>query len=211
MHSIIDDLNWRYATKKFDPSKKIEEGTVNIILEALRLAPSSYGLQPTKILVIENPELRSKLVDAAYGQKQVEEASHLLVLTSYRELSVELIHSFISEVAVTRNQERESLSGFETMLLNYANTRDSDFLSEWMKRQNYIVLGHLMQICAQLRIDATPMEGFDHAQFDQLLSLESKNLKTDLVIPIGYRHDMDPQLQRKKVRRKFHDVVEFIK
>ena len=210
MHSIIDDLNWRYATKKFDPSKKIEEGTVNIILEALRLAPSSYGLQPTKILVIKNPELRSQLVEAAYGQKQVEEASHLLVLASYHELSPELIHSFIEEVATTRNQSRESLTGFETMLLNYANAKDTNFLSDWMKRQNYIVLGHLMQICAQLRIDATPMEGVNYGKFDELLELGSKNLKTDLVIPIGYRHEEDAYLQRKKVRRKFHDVVEFI-
>lgn len=210
MQSILEDLKWRYATKKFDPEKKISESELNTILEAIRLAPSSYGLQPTKVMVIKDPEIREKLFDASYGQRQVVDASHLIVLTSFRELHPVIIHSYLDVVAETRQQNREDLKGFENMLINFSQAKDRNHLSEWMKKQNYIVLGHLLQICAQLRIDTTPMEGFNADRYDQILDLEERNLKTDLVIPIGYRDHSDQYLQRKKVRRPFNDIVEFL-
>lgn len=206
----IDDLNWRYATKRFDPTKIIDETTLNTLLEVIRMAPSSYGLQPTKVLVVKNPEIRTQLVSAAYGQQQVADASHLLVLCSHTNLSEALIHSFIAKVAEVREQDLQSLAGFEKMLLNFAEKNSPEMLSVWMKKQNYIVLGHLLQVCAQMRIDSTPMEGFNAKEFDRILNLEERGLKTDLVVPIGNRHPEDPYLHKKKVRRTLKDIVEII-
>lgn len=208
MQQILNDLNWRYATKKFNPKAKLKESDVELILESLRLAPSSMGLQPTKVLLIKDQDLREQLVHAAHGQRQVAEASHLLVLVSHTAISDDLVNDFLNTVASERNVSRDSLLGFETMIRNFAKSRTDEEISAWTKNQNYIVLGHLMQICAQLRIDSTPMEGFSAAQFDEILGLKERGLKTDLVIPIGYRDEEDPYLQRKKVRRPFDEVVE---
>ena len=208
MQQILDDLNWRYATKKFNPEAKLKESDVELILESLRLTPSSMGLQPTKILVIKDQTLREQLVTAANGQRQVMEASHLLVLVSHTTISDDLVNDFLDTVASERKLSRDSLIGFETMIRNFARSRSPEEISAWMKNQNYIVLGHLMQICAQLRIDSTPMEGFSADQFDEILGLKERGLKTDLVVPIGYRDESDPYLQRKKVRRAFSEVVE---
>ena len=136
------------------------------------------------------------------------EASHLLVLVSHTTISDDLVNDFLDTVASERKLSRDSLIGFETMIRNFARSRSPEEISAWMKNQNYIVLGHLMQICAQLRIDSTPMEGFSADQFDEILGLKERGLKTDLVVPIGYRDESDPYLQRKKVRRAFSEVVE---
>jgi nitroreductase len=210
METAIDDLEWRYATKKFDPTRKLDIKTLETLLEVVRLSPSSYGLQPTKVLVVNQPELRNQLVQAAFGQKQVAEASHLLVLCSPQHLDESLIQSYVERIAAVREQSVESLSGFQNMLINFSNSKTQGELSEWMKKQNYIILGHLMQVCAQLRIDATPMEGFNAAEFDRILGLTERGLKTDLVLPVGYRHLEDPYLSRKKVRRERAQIVEII-
>lgn len=208
MSKIIEDLNWRYATKKFDPTKKISDHDIDLLKEVINLAPTSYGLQPFKVLIIEDPKLREQLVPASYGQEQVKDASHLFILCAYKELEEGLIHSYISNIAETREIEEEKLDGFRNMMISKALKMDPEAQAIWMAKQTYIALGQLMVAAANLRIDTTPMEGFDQKAVDKVLNLSEKNLVPNLIIPLGYRHDEDHHQHNKKVRRK--DLFETI-
>jgi nitroreductase len=210
MHALLEDLNWRYATKKYDTSKKIDQEHLDILLEAIRLSPSSYGLQPLKVVLVESKEIREKLKSHSWNQSQITDASHLMVLCSYKEMSNELIDQNAQNTEITRSLEKGQLQGFANFVKVKVNEKTVSEQAEWNARQAYIALGILMQSCAQLRIDATPMEGFEADKYNEILGLNDKNLNATLVCAIGYRSEEDSNQHLKKVRNPMNDFLEVI-
>lgn len=206
MNKIIEDLNWRYACKEFDSNKKISDEDLDTILESLRLTPSSFGLQPWKFVIVENTELRTQLVDASWNQKQVSEASHLIVLCAPTLLDEDFVTDYIADTAKTRGQSIDELEGFKKMLMMIPN-KDAAGQMTWSKNQIYIALGNLMTTCASLRIDTCPMEGFQPAKYNEILGLDKLDLTAVLVCPIGYRSESDKYASLKKVRYSKEDLV----
>ena len=211
MHEkILEDLKWRYATKKFDPSKKITDKDLEVLLEVLRLTPSSYGLQPLKFLVIDNPGIREELFQFSFGQRQITDASHLIVFCSYTAISPEYIDKHIANTALIRQQDRQRLERYSTFMKETFNKMSDSELERWAENQAYIALGQFLHACALLRIDAIPMEGFDPNGYKVVLDLEKQFLKATLVCPIGYRSEEDTYQQLNKVRKAPEDLFEFI-
>ena len=206
---VINALNWRYAAKKFDTKKKVSKEDLNEIMEAVRLSPSSYGLQPWKFVVVTDPKLREKLKEASYGQPKVTDASHFIVLCARTDVDERLVGEFISSVAATRGVSRESLKDFEAMLLGFSKKLSREEAVAWAKKQVYIALGVLLEACALKRIDAGPMEGFDPVKFDEILGLKEKNLTSAVACAIGYRDKSDEYIKLKKVRFSKEDVFIF--
>ena len=206
MSDIVDSLRWRYACKKFDADKKITEENINHLLEALRLTPSSYGLQPWKFILVENQELREQLVPASWNQKQVSEASHLIVFAAPKTIDADHIDEYVESIAKTRNQNVEDLAGLRKMMLNIAFW-EPEAQYQWAKNQSYIALGTLMTVCADMRIDACPMEGFKPAEYDKILGLDKMNLTSLVVCPVGYRSEDDKYHKLAKVRHPIDDLV----
>ena len=162
MHKIIEDLNWRYAVKKYDASKKLNDEQLSIIKESLRLVPTTYGLQPLKYLIIEDPIIRGKLKLASYGQSQVTEASHLIVLCSFLDIQDEYVDSYMENIIQIRDADSDSTAKFGAYIKQTVSKLSLKEKEEWNSKQAYIALGQLMHTCASLRIDATPMEGLIH-------------------------------------------------
>lgn len=209
-HTIIDDLNWRYATKKYNPAKIISDKDLEVVLESLRLVPSSYGMQPLSYLLINDKNLREQLKPLAYNQSQITDASHLIVLCSFRKITPTVIKNHLELMSEVRNEPFSNYEKFgENIQKTFANLSETA-TSEWTIRQAYIALGQIMHTCANLRIDATPMEGFDKTAFDKLLDLETQNLQSVLVCPIGYRADDDFLQQLKKVRKPINEVIKVL-
>jgi nitroreductase len=199
--SIIDKLKWRYATKKFDTNKKLSAEQLDLLLDAIQLAPSSYGLQHYKVLVIENPEVRAKLREAAYGQPQITDASQLIVFAAEANMNEEYVKNFVDLIADTRNAPRESLGGLEGMLVGAINGRTPEQRVLWAQKQAYIALGVLVAAAADQSIDAGPMEGFDPAKFDEILGLKEKGLTATVIAAVGFRSEEDAFSKLVKVRR----------
>jgi nitroreductase len=210
MSEVINALNWRYAVKQFNPEKKVSKEDLDTILAAVRLAPSAYGLQPLKILVVENPELRAELRSFSYNQPQVTDASHLLVLCTFNEINEEIIKGMIEFTAEARGKEVVELSRYHEFLKGAILPMDTEEMKKWNDHQVYIALGHLLQTCAHLRIDSTPMEGFDPVKYDEILGLTEKGLKAVLVCPLGYRSEEDGYQHLKKVRKPLDKYVLYI-
>jgi nitroreductase len=198
---LIEALEWRYACKKFDADKRISDTDLETILDSIQLTPSSYGLQPIKVLLIETKELREQIKPIAWNQAQVVDASHLLVFCHYTALSESYVDQHVSLMANTRNLPIEKLQGFGTHVKSSIATMDADHVNQWTGKQTYIALGQVLLSCALLKIDATPMEGFDRKALDELLDLSKDGLSTSLLCPIGYRHAEDPYISLKKVRK----------
>ncbi len=204
---LLEALNWRYATKNFDTSKKVSEEDLNELLEAARLAPNSFGLDAWAFVVVENPEIRAKLSDAAWGQPQVTGASHLVVFCRQKELSAQDGEALVERIATTREMEVSALDGLKQMVTGVIGSRDEAAKAEWMAKQVYIALGMFLTACALKQIDAAPMEGFDPAQFDEILGLEAKGLKSVVICGVGYRSAEDKYGTAKKVRKSANEVI----
>jgi nitroreductase/dihydropteridine reductase len=209
MSIIIEDLNWRYAVDQFDPKQKVSDDDLNTILEAFRLAPSSYGLQPLKLLVIENHSLRSELLAVSYNQRQVVDCSHLLVICAYEQITETIIDKLMLLTSAAQNKSMESMEGYAAFLKRTILAMEPEDMKQWNSRQAYIALGHILHTCAQLRIDSTPMEGFQKEAYDELLGLKGQNLHSVVACPIGYRSEHDTQQHQPKVRKPLNDVVEY--
>ncbi|MDC8004812.1 NAD(P)H-dependent oxidoreductase [Aureisphaera galaxeae] len=204
---IIEKLKWRYACKKFNPSKKLTEGQIQILKDAFNLTATSYGLQPLKMLVISNPEIKEQLVPLSMDQPQVKDASHVLVLCRENGISPDYIKSHFNRVEDIRNTPREILDPFQEYLLDSFAGKEAEEVSLWMSKQAYLALGNLLTVCALEGIDACPMEGFEPAKYDTLLGLKEMGLTSVLVLPVGYRADDDLFSELKKVRRGVAEVV----
>lgn len=205
-----EDLNWRYATKKFDANKKISQEDLNNLLESIQLTASSYGLQPYEVIVVKDPEVRKKLKAAAWDQTQVTEASHLIVLANFKSVSEQYVNTYLDNIAETRNMSREDLKGMEDMIKNTTLQLDPKVQEAWAAKQAYIVLGNLLSAAASYKIDACPMEGFDAEKFDEILGLKDRNLTSAVIAPIGYRSEDDEYQHLAKVRKASKDLIEFI-
>ncbi len=207
-HLIIEDLSWRYATKKYNPELKISDENIEIIKESLRLVPTSYGLFPLKYIFIESKEIREKLRSNAWGQSQITDASHLLVICSFIQLDHSYIDEHIALTAKIRNIDPSSIQGYGNFVKTKIDEMSAEKHSDWNAKQPYIALGQLMHTCASLRIDATPMEGFEPAAFDEILGLTKDNLKSVLVCAMGYRSEEDNNQHLAKVRKNIEDIFE---
>ena len=208
MSKVIEDLKWRYATKQFDASRKISSEDFAIIKESLQLVPSSYGLQPLKYIIVESKELRKKLVPASYGQKQVQEASHLIVICSSQKMDEKQIDEYLENVVKTRNVDIATTEGYGNFMKQTISKMSEHEIKSWNDKQAYIALGQLLHTCANLRIDATPMEGFDANQYAEILGINTEEYKVTLVCPIGYRHNDDEAQHVQKVRKSLDDLFE---
>jgi len=204
---IIENLQWRYATKKFDKSKMVPDNKMDIIKQAFNLTPTSYGLQPIKMMVIKDKALQKDLIPHSYGQKQVAQASHVLVFCINTNIDEAFIKNYFKLVKETRNTPTSILKPFEDDLIKSFNKKDSIQLEEWATKQAYLAMGNLLTVCAIESIDACPMEGFMPQAYDELLELEKKHLKSVLVMPIGYRAKDDAFAKFKKVRKTMEDSV----
>ena len=203
---IIDSLNWRYATKKFDVTKKLTSEQLDVLLEALNLTPTSVGLQLQNVVVVENKELREQLLPVSMGQKQVVDASHLLVLCSETTLSEDRIDQYLERNAQVRDVTIESLDKFKNMVMFWVD-KVGDHAQEWIDKQVYIALGNLLTAAAIMKVDACPMEGFEADKYIEILGLREKGLKPVIVVPIGFRSEEDFMLNLKKVRKELSDFV----
>lgn len=198
---ISHALNWRYAVKKFDAQKKIGAADWKILKDSLRLSPSSYGLQPWKFIVVENPQLRQKLREVSWNQSQVTDCSHYVVLTYREKVDPEFIRKNMEKIANVRGVSVESLAGFEKAIIgDIVKGPRSLTIESWAQRQVYIAMGFLLETAALLNIDSTPMEGLDASAYDKLLDIEGSGWKTVAAVALGYRHSEDPFIQNKKVR-----------
>ena len=210
MNKIIEDLNWRYATKKYDTTKKISAEDFNIIKESLRLSPSSFGLQPLRYFVVENKELREELKVHSFNQSQITDASHMIVFCSFIDIKENHIDQYIENIAKTRSQEIEKIVGFGDYMKKEIFPMDKSLLANWNSKQAYIALGQVLHTCANLRIDATPMEGFKAEKYDEVLGLKEQNLKSIIVCAFGYRSIDDTNSSLKKVRKSHNDLFHTI-
>jgi nitroreductase/dihydropteridine reductase len=198
---LLNALEWRYASKKMN-GKRVPEDKVEKILEAIRLAPSSIGLQPYSVMVITDPELKKKILPIANNQQQIVDSSHLLVFAAWDEITTERVEDFISLNAKTRKVSMESLDGLRSKLLNISKrSREENF--EWAARQTYIAFATGIAAAAEERVDATPMEGFNNVALDELLNLKDKGLRSLTLLPLGYREkEKDWLVNLPKVRRE---------
>lgn len=199
--SLIEDLNWRYATKRMN-GQKVPQEKIDYILEATRLAATSYGLQPFTILVVESEELRKKIQPVAYNQPQILEASHLLIFAAWDDVTEAHITTYINDVAATRGVPAEALQGFHNTMIGTVQRLTQEQRFNWATKQAYIAFGTALAAAAEQKVDATPMEGFDPLGLDTLLDLKSKGLRSVTIMPLGYRDEANDQLAyAKKVRR----------
>ncbi|MFV3410091.1 NAD(P)H-dependent oxidoreductase [Bdellovibrio bacteriovorus] len=209
--TIQDALEWRYATKKFDATKKISDVDWTTLRNSLTLAPSSYGVQPWKFLVIENPEVRNQLKPVSWNQTQVTDASHYVVFLYKEKMDADFVQKFINRVAEVRSAPLEALDGYKNMLVENLVKAPEEKIRVWSQRQAYIAMGFLLQTAALLKIDATPMEGFDPAAYDKILGLEGTGWKSVATVALGYRHQEDALQNQKKVRFAEDDLIQYIK
>lgn len=206
MNTFLDHQNWRYATKKFDTSKKISIEDLNVLKEAIRLSSSSYGVQPYKIIIVENSEIRSKLLGASYGQKQVVDASHLIVFANELNFGEEGINNFSKNMSETRGITIDSMQGYVDYMKSSIIGLPEETRNTWTAKQTYLALGNLLNAAAELKIDVTPMEGFIPAQVNEILGLNELGLNAALMAPIGYRSEEDNTQHFKKVRKSNEDL-----
>ncbi|MBT8320617.1 MAG: NAD(P)H-dependent oxidoreductase [Eudoraea sp.] len=207
---LIDNLQWRYATKKFDATKKVSQENLEKIKEAIRLSASSYGLQSYKVLVIEDPEIRKTLREASWGQPQITDASHLFVFCSNAEVQDADIDAYLELKADTQGIDIKALQGYGDFMKSKLVTLSKQDQKNWTAKQAYIALGNLMAACAELRIDSCPMEGFDPVQYDEILGLKEKGLSSAVVATVGYRSEEDQTQDLPKVRKKSELIFETV-
>jgi nitroreductase len=207
--SLIENLNWRYATKKMN-GQTVPQDKVDTILEAIRLAATSYGLQPFKVIVVTDKEVRGLIHEKACPQPQIVEGSHVLVFAPYAQVGAQHVENYIDRIARERKADKESLQPFKEAIMGTVNGRTQEQLHQWAARQAYIALGHGLVAAATERVDATPMEGFNPAALDEVLGLADHNLKSVAILTLGYRDaEKDYLSNAQKVRKPAEEL--FIK
>ncbi len=210
MSHILDALQWRYATKKFDANRNLTEDKIAVLKNAFNLTASSFGLQPVKLVVIHNQKLQDELVSLSMNQQQVADASHLLVFCVEKNIDASYIESYFKNVKEIRNTPDEILQPYREYLNSHFAKESPEAIESWAAKQAYLAMGNLLTICALENIDACPMEGFQAAGYDALLNLSARGLSSVLVMPVGYRAQDDMFADFKKVRKPLEEtVIEF--
>lgn len=208
--SVLNALQWRYATKQFDATRKIDAEQWNAIEESLILTPSSFGLQPWKFLVVADPAIRSELRAASWNQPQVTDASHLVVLTTRTDLTQSDIDAWINRMAEVQGCPTENFAPLAGMISGFSSSMSTDTRRAWNSRQVYIALGQLMTTAAMLGIDTCPLEGIDPAAYDRALGLENSGYATVVACALGYRDPADKYASTPKARFDRSRVIEHI-
>jgi nitroreductase len=205
--TLVDHLNWRYATKKMDPSKVVPTEKIDAIIEAVRLAPTSSGTQPFELILVTNPELRSEIAKAAYGQAQITEGSHLLVFAAWDNYTAERIDEVVRLNTAARGNLPMLRAYYDNLKASYLH-RDPQINHAHAARQAYIALGVALVAAAEQEVDSTPMEGFNPAAVDALLGLNERGLRSVVLLPLGYRDTAgDWLLPMRKVRKPRDAIV----
>lgn len=205
----IESLQWRYATKKFDSEKNLDPNQLELLAQAFNLTATSYGLQPCRLIVVQDQELKEKMLPHSYGQMQVKDASAVLVICTTA-VDEQYVKDYFSIVKKVRNTPDEVIQPFQDFLTSSFSKMDSAEIELWAKNQAYLILGNLLTVCAQQQIDSCPMEGFVPEKIDELLDLKAKGLKSTLLLPVGYRATDDMMSQLKKVRRPQQEMVFYL-
>lgn len=205
--TLIEKLNWRYATKKMDPSKAVPQEKVAQIIEAIRMAPTSSGTQPFEVFVVTNPEKRAEIQKVAWNQAQITDGSHVLVFAAWDNYSADRIDAVTAQMTEERGEIPMLNEYYENLKSTYL-PRDEQVNHDHAARQAYIALGFALAAAAELEVDSTPMEGFDPAKVDEILSLKERGLRSVVLLPLGYRQaGEDWLLPMKKVRKPRESFV----
>ena len=203
---LIENLKWRYATKKYDASKKINDEDLEVLQEAIQLTATSYGLQLFNVINVEDADTRAALLPASWGQTQIVDASHLFVFAVPTQVTREMIESYAKIMAETRGIPVDALTG----MVDFMSSKVLEFTPEqqqvWLAKQTYIALGNVMVAAGELKIDGTPMEGFDPQQYNEILGLNDLGLTSTVVMALGYRSEEDEAQHGKKVRRPISEL-----
>jgi len=207
MTDILNDLNWRYAVKKFDSERLISAPKIERLKKAFNLTATSYGLQPIRLVVLQNKQLQKELVTPSFGQLQVEQASHVLVICIENKIDSHYIADYFDLVKKIRGTSEEILNPFKKELMEDFSKKDRVQLQQWSKNQAYLAMGNLLTVCAVEKIDACPMEGFNPLAYDEILGLQEKRIASVLVLPIGYRAADDQFADFKKVRKPIAESI----
>ncbi len=210
MSNILENRTWRYATKKFDSTKKVSDEDLELLLEATRLSASSYGLQPYHIFVITDQETKEKLRPVSWGQSQITDASHIIVFANVTDFGEELMDGYLENVSSTRNIPTEGLQGYGDFMKSKLLELPLETKSIWASKQVYIAFSNMMQAAAELKIDTCPMEGFQAAAYNQILGLEEKDLNASVVLAVGYRSEEDETQHYAKVRKSKEELFTYI-
>jgi nitroreductase/dihydropteridine reductase len=205
--NITESLEWRYATKKFDPTKTLDESTVTELLQAANLTATSYGLQPFKLVLIKNQPLQEQLVTSSYGQRQVADASHVIVVAARTDIDADYISQYVDFIESERGLDSGAMEDYKNIMTGAITGMSGDLMAQWTAKQTYIVMGTLLAACGAMKIDACPMEGFVSSEYNKILGLANYNLNAVLVLPIGHRAADDPNQKNKKVRRPLEEMV----
>lgn len=208
MSDVISNLAWRYATKKYNPAKVVAQDKVDLILEAIRLSATSSGLQPYEVLVVTNNALREQIKPHAWNQSQITDSSHLLVFAAWDNYTAERINQMFDLTNDIRGFKNEGWENYRAMLLSTYPQRDAETNFQHAARQAYIGLGSALIAAAELKVDSTPIEGFEPAKVDEILGLKQKGLRSVLLLPLGYRADEgDWLVNLTKVRRSREQFI----
>ncbi|MEM6316127.1 MAG: NAD(P)H-dependent oxidoreductase [Bacteroidota bacterium] len=207
---LIEALKWRYATKKFDSTKKIDSVDLAILMEAIQLAATSYGLQVFKVLNVEDATVREKLRTASWNQSQVVDASHLFVFCAYKTVQEDNIDDYINRKSTVQSIPMKNLTGYGSFVKQKIAEKSPEEIINWNAKQAYIALGNLLAVCGELKIDACPMEGFEVDKYDEILGLADKNLTAAVVCSVGYRSADDFTQHSPKVRKDLADLFETV-
>jgi nitroreductase/dihydropteridine reductase len=205
--NVINSLEWRYATKKFDPSKKLSNHQIETLKKAFNLTATSFGLQPIKMIVIQNKELQEKFVEHSYFQRQVTDASHLLVLCIENDTTTEDINTYFDLEKKVRGVDESVIADFRKQLIDMYQNKTIEEKQQSAVYQIYIALGNLLTVCAVERIDSCPLEGFIPSKIDEILNLPALNLKSVLMLPVGFRADDDVMNGINKVRKPLNETI----
>ncbi|MCY4644537.1 MAG: nitroreductase family protein [Bacteriovoracales bacterium] len=207
MSELIDDLNWRYATKVFDSEQKVGEDHLHELCEALRLSASSFGLQCWRFVLVGQEELKRELRAHSFNQSQVEDCSHLFILCSPIHVGDEDVDRFLESHCAIRSEKREALEGYAKVIKGFIARMDQKERWNWMDKQIYLALGTLLTCCAVKRIDACPIEGFSPKEYDRILKLKEQGLRSVVVCAVGHRSREDKYGGLPKVRYPMDEVL----
>jgi len=207
MNNILDALEWRYAVKKFDDKASLTEQQILEVKKVFNLSASSYGLQPYKMIVVQNPELKEKLVPASFGQQQISQSAAILVFAVRTDFGMDYIDQFFKDMSAKRQIPLENLEGYKNFMKGSFANKSEDEISSWATKQVYLTMGHMLASLAALQIDACPMEGLDPQAYDKILDLDAKQLKTIVAMPIGVRAPDDASATALKVRKDLSDII----
>jgi nitroreductase/dihydropteridine reductase len=206
--SILENLKWRYATKKFDSTYELSESELNTIKEVIQLSPASFGLQPYKVLIVTNPEIRILLKAASWNQPQITDSSALLVFVKNNNIDETEVDLFVENIINTRGVTKEMLEEYEGMMKHAVSSQTDEQKGIWVEKQIYLAVGNLLTSLSVLGIDSCPMEGFDRGKYDSILGLTETS--SVVICPIGKRDDSDEYQNYPKVRKSTDDLFEII-